>query len=66
MVMFSKINWSREFAKFVRDPSGENLNTLRFQISTSVGKTIEIKPEMELVDRLKKEGIDAATNGPAA
>ena len=48
-------NWSREFATgFVRDLSDANLKTLVAQIHTSVGQTIEIKPEPPLLEKLKE------------
>lgn len=47
--------WLEEFAHgFVQDISRRNLKTLRAQIYTSVGQTVEIKPEPYLIERLKE------------
>lgn len=47
-------DWMREFATdFVTDVSDKALKTLRAQIHTSV-ETVEVAPEQELLDRLKK------------
>jgi hypothetical protein len=47
--------WLHDFANgFVSDLSDENLKTLVAQIHTSVGQTIEAKPESNLLDALKK------------
>ena len=47
-------NWTSDFcARFINDPSGRSLKTLRAQIFTSVGQTVEVKPETGLVDRLR-------------
>lgn len=43
------------FAKgFLGSLSDKELDTLAAQVHTSVGQTIEIKPEKELVERLRK------------
>jgi|SRR5580692_5561138 hypothetical protein len=53
-------NWYLEFATgFVQDLSDESLKTLVAQIHTSVGQTIEIHPEKELVDALKTAAVKA-------
>ena len=39
--------------RFINDPSGQSLKTLRAQIFTSVGQTVEVKPETGLVNRLR-------------
>lgn len=56
MVSFAQTpQWVTEFAKgFVQDLSDRNLKTLVAQVHTSVGKTIEVKPEPDLLLRLKK------------
>ena len=47
--------WLKEFATgFVRDLSDRNLKTLVAQIHTSVGQTVEVKPEDGLLEALKK------------
>jgi hypothetical protein len=53
-------NWYREFATgFVQDLSEESLKTLVAQIHTSVGQTIEVHPEKELLNALKTAAIEA-------
>jgi len=48
-------NWPKDFATgFVRDLSDRNLKTLVAQIHTSVGQTVEVKPENDLLEELKK------------
>lgn len=48
-------NWSEEFARgFVEDTSGRALKTLVAQIHTSVGQTIEVRPEGNLIEQLRK------------
>ena len=48
-------NWLTEFANgFLKSLSDNELNTLVVQIHTSVGQTIEVKPEQDLLERLKK------------
>lgn len=48
-------NWLKDFATgFVRDLSDKNVKTLVAQIHTSVGQTIEVKPESGLLEALKK------------
>lgn len=57
-------NWIADFASgFVQDTSDKNLKTLRARIHTSIGKTIEIVPEKNLLDRLRvmnKKGVGNA------
>ena len=55
MVSLTKTpNWASDFsAGFINDPSGQSLKTLKAQIFTSVGQTFEIKPESDLIDRLR-------------
>jgi hypothetical protein len=56
MVSFLVVpNWLKDFATdFVRDLSDRNLKTLVAQIHTSVGQTVEVKPESNLLEALKK------------
>jgi hypothetical protein len=56
MVSFLVVpTWARDFATgFVRDLSDKNLNTLVAQVHTSVGQTVEVKPEKGLLEELKK------------
>jgi hypothetical protein len=52
-------NWYREFATgFVQDLSGDSLRTLVAQIHTSVGQTIEVHPEKEILDALKTAAVE--------
>src|SRR6266853_1603802 len=52
-------NWPREFATgFVKDLSDKSLKTLVALVHTSVGRTVEVHPEKELLDELKKEGLE--------
>ena len=47
--------WLRDFATgFVQDLSDNSLKTLVAQIHTSVGQTIEVRPERPLIQRLKE------------
>ena len=49
-------NWASDLStRFIEDPSGKSLETLRAQIYTSMGRTFEVKPESGLVDRLRME-----------
>ena len=49
-------NWVPDFAlRFIGDLSDRNLRTLVAQIHTSVGTTIEVKPEGGLLDRLRAQ-----------
>jgi hypothetical protein len=53
-------DWYREFATgFVQDLSDESLKTLVAQIHTSIGQTIEVHPEKELLDALKTAVVEA-------
>ena len=46
--------WPEHFAKtFVRDVSDKNLKTLRALVHTSLGQTIEVVPEKDLLQRLR-------------
>ena len=48
-------SWLRDFAtKFIQDVQPKNLKTLRAIINTSVGETIEIVPEGNLLERLRE------------
>ncbi len=48
-------NWKKEFAQgFVKDLSDKSLKTLRALIDTSVGQTIEVRPEQDLLEEIKK------------
>lgn len=52
-------HWAREFATgFVKDLSDASLKTLVAQIHTSVGQTVEVRPEQGLLERLKKAGAE--------
>jgi|JI6StandDraft_1071083.scaffolds.fasta_scaffold378899_1 hypothetical protein len=47
-------NWPKQFAEgFVQDFSSCNLKTLRVLIHTSIGETIEVVPEPNLLERLR-------------
>ncbi len=47
-------NWTADFASgFVKDTGDRNLKTLRALIHTSIGKTIEVVPEKNLLERLQ-------------
>lgn len=47
--------WPDHFAKtFIRDVSDKNLKTLRALIHTSLGQTIEVVPEKDLLQRLRE------------
>ena len=47
-------NWLDDFAtRFVRDRSGKSLKTLVALVHTSVGQTIEVRPEDDLLERLR-------------
>jgi hypothetical protein len=51
--------WSKEFATgFVRDLSDRNLKTLVALIQTSVGQTVDVKPESNLLESLKKYRVN--------
>ena len=53
-------NWLQEFARdFVKDMSDRTLKTLVVQIHTSVGQTIEVRPESGLIERLKNTAVRA-------
>ena len=46
--------WMTDFARgFVKDLSDGSLRTLAALVNTSVGQTIEVKPEKELLQKLK-------------
>ena len=48
-------NWPKEFAEgFVKDMSEKNLKTLRALINISLGKVIEVVPENNLLEKLRK------------
>ncbi|MNC51738.1 hypothetical protein D3C75_1010430 [compost metagenome] len=50
-------SWPKEFATaFVQDLSPKNLRTLRAQIHTSLGQTVQVKPEENLLQRLRDAG----------
>ena len=47
-------NWTADFASgFVQDTSDRNLKTLRALNHTSIGKTLEVVPEKNLLERLQ-------------
>jgi len=53
-------DWPKEFATgFVKDLSDESLKTLVVQVHTSVGQTVEVHPENDLLDELKKADLSA-------
>ena len=52
-------NWMKDFVtQFVHDVSDKSIKTLRSQIHTSVGHSIDIVPEQSLLEKLKKVGSD--------
>jgi hypothetical protein len=59
MVSFLAIpNWPREFATgFVKDLSDKSLKTLVAQVHTSVGQTVEVHPEKNLLEEVKMAGL---------
>lgn len=62
MVSFTHTpNWLTEFANgFLRSLSDKELNTLVAQVHTSLGQTVEVKPESGLLERLKKTRKDGS------
>ena len=60
MVSFAHTpTWFTEFANgFLKSLSDKELDTLVAQVHTSVGETVEVKPEKDLVDRLKQARKD--------
>lgn len=64
LVYFSESpNWMRDFiADFVQDVSDKSINTLRAQIHTSVGHTVDVVPEQSLLEKLKSVGSDGDGN----
>lgn len=51
--------WLTEFANdFLKSLSDKELDTLVVQVHTSVGQTIEAKPEKDLIERLRKARKD--------
>ena len=51
-------HWPREFATgFVKDLSDRSLKTLLVYVHTSVGQTVEVHPEKDLLEELKKAGL---------
>lgn len=54
-------SWVKDFAEgFVEDLSDRSLKTLIAQVHTSVGQTIEVRPEDGLIRRLREHGTSAA------
>lgn len=50
--------WPKEFATgFVEDLSDQFLKTLVVRVHTSVGQTVEVQPEKDLLEELKRAGI---------
>lgn len=49
-------HWASDFVKKFVAPSGESLSTLIALIHTSVGQTVEIKAEQNLIEKLIKSG----------
>jgi hypothetical protein len=59
MVSFNHTpTWLTEFANGFLKLSDKELDTLVAQVHTSVGQTIEVKPERDLVERLRKARKD--------
>ncbi len=56
LVSFKEIpNWIHEFSSdFIQDISKRNLKTLRALIHTSVGETIQVKPESSLLNKIRE------------
>jgi hypothetical protein len=53
-------NWLHEFATgFVKDLSDRSLKTLVAQVHTAVGQTVEVRPESDLLQRLKEAAAHA-------
>jgi hypothetical protein len=53
-------NWAREFSTgFVRDVSDRALKTLVALVHTSVGQTVEVRPEEELLREVKETALAA-------
>lgn len=52
------LNWLREFSTgFIQDLSDRSMKTLVAQIHTSVGETIEVRPEKDLIRRLRESAM---------
>jgi len=50
-------SWPKDFATdFIKDLSDKSLKTLVALVQTSVGQTVKVRPEKELLERLKKAG----------
>ena len=58
-------DWTKDFTtNFVNEP--QQLKTLRAQIFTSVGQTFEIKPEHNLIDRLRRAAEEGGSQSARA
>ncbi len=56
-------NWPKDFATgFIEDLSEENLRTLRAQVHTSVGKTIDVVPAHNVLEILRKAVAEMPRN----
>lgn len=57
-------NWLEDFATgFIQDLSDESLKTLFAQVHTSVGETVNVRPETNLLDALRKvRGLKASSS----
>ncbi len=48
-------DWKLDFANgFVKDLSNKNLKSLRAQVHTSIGQTIEVMPDSSLLEKLRE------------
>jgi len=51
-------NWLQEFStRFIQDLSDRSMKTLVAQIHTSIGETIEVRPEKDLIRRLRESAM---------
>jgi len=59
MVSFAEVpDWPKEFAtNFVNDLTPGNIKTLRALVHTSIGQTIEVMPENNLLDKLRDTAV---------
>jgi hypothetical protein len=56
-------NWGKDFATgFVKDPSDKNLKTLVGLVQTSVGQTIEVRPDKRVLELLKRHAPPDPSN----
>jgi hypothetical protein len=59
-------NWPTEFMSFVGTNDRKNLSTLRAAIHTSVGQSIYLRPEEELIELLAKATPKQGPSAPSA